>query len=137
VNEKTVTITQEKIMPNLAQAKALKNFENWKENKGVIVLPTGVGKTILSALIAKKFKGRILFIAHKQEILDQARKEYKKILGNKTLTSFYNASKKQISKITFATVQTLTRNLDKFEPSYIIKPSLTKKLLNFLNQTFF
>lgn len=42
-------------------------------------MPTGTGKTILSALDAKRFGGKILFIVHRLDILQQSIEAYKKV----------------------------------------------------------
>lgn len=51
-----------------------RNGQGWK--KGVIVLPTGTGKTILSALDARRCGGRILFLVHRLDILAQSISAY-------------------------------------------------------------
>jgi Type III restriction enzyme, res subunit len=47
--------------------------------KGVVVLPTGTGKTILSALDVKRFGGRAIFIVHRTDILKQSVDAYRKV----------------------------------------------------------
>lgn len=54
----------------LAALDFYRNARGWK--KGVIVLPTGTGKTILSALDARRCGGRILFLVHRLDILAQS-----------------------------------------------------------------
>lgn len=110
---------------NYAQINALKAIRLAEKNgikKGVIVLPTGTGKTILSAMITKESKGKTLFLVHRQEIAQQARTAYEKIIG-KNDYSFYNSFEKRIGKYTFANVQTITKNLEVISPTefeYII-----------------
>ena len=58
---------------------ALKESRVKGKTKGLVCLPTGTGKTILSALDAKDFEGRILFVVHNNHILKQAAAAYKKI----------------------------------------------------------
>lgn len=48
---------------------------SWK--KGVVVLPTGTGKTILSALDARRSGRPILFLVHRLDILAQSIEAYK------------------------------------------------------------
>jgi len=109
----SLTIQKQVVSPNIAQKEALEAFDSWEGNKGVMILPTGTGKTILSALVVKKIGGRILFVAHTNEILNQTKKEFEKVLG-KVPISFYNAKTKDVGVVTFATVQTLGKNLKKF-----------------------
>lgn len=68
------------ILLNPAQKEALNSFNNSKNNKTLIVLPSGVGKTILSAIISKNVKGNVLFLVHRNEILKKelGRVPYKK-----------------------------------------------------------
>ncbi|CAM9920646.1 unnamed protein product, partial [Chrysoparadoxa australica] len=47
----------------------------WK--KAVVVMPTGTGKTILSALDAQRFGGRVLFLVHRLDILAQSVEAYR------------------------------------------------------------
>ena len=54
-----------------------RNQRSWE--KGVIILPTGTGKTILSAIDAKRYGGRVLFLVHRLDILKQSIDAYKKV----------------------------------------------------------
>ncbi len=54
-----------------------RNQRSWR--KGVIILPTGTGKTILSAIDAKRSGGRVLFLVHRLDILKQSTDAYKKV----------------------------------------------------------
>ena len=68
-----------KITPNYAQEQAILKVEKAIQNgnnKSLIVVPSGVGKTVLSIFLTKKIQGKILYIAHRIEILDQAKKEF-------------------------------------------------------------
>jgi superfamily II DNA or RNA helicase len=73
---------EEPVKPNPLQQEALQALDfyrnkGWK--KGVVILPTGTGKTILSALDAKRIKGRVLFLVHRLDILKQSISAYKKV----------------------------------------------------------
>ena len=48
-------------------------------NKGVVVLPTGTGKTVLSAMDARMYGGRVLFLVHRLDILKQSIAAYKMV----------------------------------------------------------
>ncbi len=68
--------------PNALQRQALNALDlyrrmGWK--KGVVVLPTGTGKTYLSALDSQKVTGKILFIVHRIDILAQSREAFKAV----------------------------------------------------------
>jgi len=46
-------------------------------NKQLIVLPTGAGKTVLMAAIAKHFNKKTLLLAHREELITQAVEKFK------------------------------------------------------------
>lgn len=90
----------------------------------LLVLPTGTGKTICFAKVTKdrvRMGDRVLILAHRGELLDQARDKIAKSTGlgcsvekaeESCLDSFY--------RITVGSVQTLMRQsrLDRFKPDY-------------------
>ena len=61
-----------------ALAAVLKGF-NDGTHRQLIVLPTGTGKTILMAAIAKHFKKRVLVIAHREELIQQAKTKFRSL----------------------------------------------------------
>lgn len=104
------------IEPNHLQIEALKALDfyrgrGWK--KGIIILPTGTGKTFLSAFDTKNVSGRILFIVHRLDILSQSKEAYEKIYPKDKLGLLTGEIKENIadSKILFASKDTL-RNTD-------------------------
>lgn len=58
-------------------------FEAWKENdSALIVLPTGLGKTVVFSEIVRRFQPRrSLVIAHREELIFQAADKIKKVTG--------------------------------------------------------
>lgn len=101
-------------------------FEEW--NKGVkktlLVLPTGCGKTIVFAEVAKdcvKNGDRVLIMAHRGELLDQAADKIAKSTGLGCATE--KASETCIGswfRIVVGSVQTLQRpkRMEQFPPDY-------------------
>jgi len=71
------------VVPNAIQLKALEALKFYRDikgyQKGIIVLPTGTGKTILSALDVKRTGGHGLFIVHRLDILKQSIGAYQKV----------------------------------------------------------
>lgn len=71
---------EDSVNPNPLQIRALKDLDFYRTTKnyrkGVVILPTGTGKTILSALDAKRFGGRVLFLVHRLDILKQSIEAY-------------------------------------------------------------
>lgn len=100
-------------------------YRNAGINKGVIILPTGMGKTILAALDAKRLNGKTLFVVHKNDILSEAYEKFCAIWPESS-KGFFNATEKDTtSQVIFASKDTLYRdgNIDQFEPDtfdYII-----------------
>jgi superfamily II DNA or RNA helicase len=72
----------------------------------MVVVATGLGKTYLSAFDTLNYD-RILFIAHRKEILEQAMETFRKIHPDKTM-GFFDGNSKDIDKdIIFANINTL------------------------------
>lgn len=62
---------------------ALKETMQDEYDKALVVLATGLGKTYLAAFFAEQFK-RVLFIAHREEILNQANASFLHVHPSKT-----------------------------------------------------
>lgn len=85
---------------------------------GLVVMATGLGKTWLAAFDSTRpeFR-RTLFIAHREEILTQARDVYRRIRPGGRLTLFTGAERNLGGDVVFASIQSLHRHLDLIEPS--------------------
>ena len=84
--------------------------------KALVVLATGLGKTYLAAFFAQSFK-RVLFIAHREELLTQAQESFTHVFPNRT-SGIYNGQHKQAdTEFVFASIQTLARkyHLNQFQ----------------------
>ncbi|MDO9490952.1 DEAD/DEAH box helicase family protein [Acetobacterium sp.] len=95
--------------PTGAQVEALyelKNFRQENQDKGLIVAATGIGKTFLAAFDSKGFK-RILFVAHREEILTQAEYTFKRVRYELSTGHINGTRKDSDADIIFASVQTL------------------------------
>lgn len=110
--------------PNKIQQEALQKLSQTREKlykRGLVVLATGMGKTWLAAFDAKAVNAkRILFVAHREEILAQAEKTFLLIFPQSN-TGQYNGNIKQAeADIVFASVQTLgrERHLNNFTESH-------------------
>lgn len=71
------------LRPYQAEAKAAIYREWENKDKTLLVLPTGCGKTIVFAIIAKERaqNGRVLILAHREELLSQASDKIKANFG--------------------------------------------------------
>lgn len=115
----TQAIYNAPISPRPAQREALDALDNVLAedySRAMVVLATGLGKTYLAAFFADKFK-RVLFVAHREEILTQAKQSFKHVHLDRT-SAFYNAvEKKTDADFIFASIYTLSSqyHLDRFE----------------------
>lgn len=77
--------------------------------KSIVVLPTGTGKTFLSAFDAKKIDGRVLFIVHRLDILSQSKEAFEKVWPKARLGLLTGEVKEHISdsNILFASKDTV------------------------------
>ena len=123
-------ISEEAIKPHYLQKMALDALDFYRDKgwrKGIVVLPTGTGKTYLSAFDAKKFDGRVLFIVHRLDILSQSKEAFEQVWPEAKLGLLTGEVKEHLidSKVLFASKDSL-RNpeyLSYFSPSefdYII-----------------
>jgi superfamily II DNA or RNA helicase len=76
---------------------------------GLVVLATGLGKTFLSAFDSLRFK-RVLFVAHREEILDQALATFRRIRPAASLGRYIGTEKTPDADVLFASIQTLGRS---------------------------
>lgn len=102
------------IQPNAMQQDALLALDLVRSQgaeRAIIVSATGTGKTILSALDVRQIAPqRLLFIVHREQILDKTISEYRKVLGGSAddYGKLTGSSKQANRRYVFATVQTLS-----------------------------
>lgn len=114
------------VRPHEAQEKALNSLIKTRNDgfkKALVVLATGVGKTVLSALDVKETRAKkVLFIVHINEILKQTKESFERVLpGRKGEMGFYTGKQKDNDKnILFASIQTMSRekNLQNFSTDH-------------------
>lgn len=85
---------------------ALKQFRREQLDRGLIVAATGIGKTFLAAFDSRDYK-RILFVAHRDEILSQAAHTFACVRPDLSAGHFDGSCKDTAADIIFASVQTL------------------------------
>jgi len=100
--------------PRGIQVEALYELESSRREgveKGIVISATGTGKTLISAFDAKQFGAtKVLYIAHREEILKQALESFQNVHPNKTMTIFNGNNKFYDADFIFASVQTLSRD---------------------------
>lgn len=106
---RVLNILQEDALDNLA------NIHKLSQNAGLVIMPTGSGKTRIAAEDAKRFGAtRLLYVAHTHEILDVAKSEFSAVYGTENIKflkkrhDFHNLSKANIS-----TIQLISKNQSK------------------------
>lgn len=109
------------ISPNLMQRKALKELIRYRDmgvNKALIIAATASGKTYLAAFDAKNFDAkRLLFIVHRDTILEDARKTFSKVFLSRKTYGLFTGNEKQLdADFIFATNTMMAAHLDYFEP---------------------
>lgn len=95
--------------PRGAQIEVLYSLEKSREegfDKGLVVAATGIGKTYLSAFDSAKYN-KILFVAHREEIIKQAAQSFKNVRNSDDIGFFYSNQKDTKNSFIFALVQTL------------------------------
>ena len=79
--------------------------EHWKDwKRELLVLPTGCGKTVVFNTIAHSQPGRTLILAHREELIEQARDKYHSMFGE--FAGKIKAQDNDIRRVTVGSVQT-------------------------------
>lgn len=117
-------ISTNDITPNKMQQEALKalaKLQQDNKHKALLISATGTGKTYLSAFAVKKANPkRLLFLAHREQILKQACKTFAKIIPD-IQYGILSANHKDFHKpYLFATINMLSKeeNLTQFAPTH-------------------
>ncbi|MFV2057631.1 MAG: DEAD/DEAH box helicase family protein, partial [Thiohalomonadales bacterium] len=140
------------VVPTEIQVEALTALDETRTlgyRRGLVVLATGLGKTWLAAFDAQQFKAkRVLFIAHREEILVQAEDTFARIRPEASMGYYTGKNKQSDAQFIFASIQTLGReeHLKQFEPDcfdYIVvdefhhADSITyRRLINYFQPLF-
>ena len=97
--------------PRGAQIEALYALEDSRKEgatKGLVQAATGVGKTYIAAFDSINYK-RVLFVAHREEILKQAAISFKNVRNSDDYGFFYGKQKDTNKSVIFASVMTIGR----------------------------
>ena len=99
--------------PHPIQAEALAALRQTRKQgagAGLVVLATGLGKTWLSAFDSQNPEyTRVLFVAHREEILSQALATFRKIRPSAKLGYYTGEEKAPEADVIFASIQTLNK----------------------------
>ncbi len=109
------------VAPRPIQSEALAALEQTRADgfdRAFVVMATGLGKTWLAAFdSARPGFRRVLFVAHREEILRQSRDVFRRVRPDADLGLFVGEEKVRDAEVVFASVQTLHRHLDRFAPA--------------------
>ena len=140
---KTKIEQENEFVPNSMQKRVLKKLKETRINgnkKGLVISATGTGKTYLAAMDIKQFfeinsntenklfeinksktsNIKFLFIAHREELLENAINVFSKILkiDKNEFGRIYGGLKEIDKNIIFASIQSLRNCYNEFKPSF-------------------
>lgn len=95
----------------------LRHFRQSDES-AVIVLPTGAGKSLVIAELARLAKRRILVLTHVKELVEQNHAKYQSYGLTGGIFSAGLNRKDNRHQVTFASVQSVSANLDQFRDEF-------------------
>lgn len=95
----------------------LRHFRQSDES-AVIVLPTGAGKSLVIAELARLARRRILVLTHVKELVEQNHAKYQSYGLEGGIFSAGLNRKESHHQVTFASVQSVSANLDQFRDEY-------------------
>jgi hypothetical protein len=102
------------------QQEATENLQKIREDGKTIALlyhATGVGKTITAATDAKAVGGCTLFLVNALKLASQAKETFAKVWPEATLGEYTGSQKDMTQTVIFATVQSISKDLEKFSPT--------------------
>lgn len=102
-----------KILPNKMQQEALDNLEEIRKSgsdRALVISATGSGKTYLSAMDAHRFGGKVLYIVHRNPIIEKSMLGYRNVYGPAARIIRYDPDVNDLTAdVTFCTVQTMSK----------------------------
>lgn len=108
------------------QQEALDSLESMRANKETIALlyhATGTGKTVTAVMDAKRCGGRVLFVAHTMELVNQAYSTFRNLWDTVSVGKFADSVKDTDSHVICGSIQSVALNLELFQDNdfdYII-----------------
>lgn len=108
--------------PNEIQQEVLTALDRSRKDRnkaGLVVMATGLGKTWLAAFDSEGFE-KVLFVAHREEILEQAQETFRKIRPGASFGRYGGGEYNKSAHVLFASIQTLGRknHLSNFHPNH-------------------
>lgn len=100
------------------QEEALASLQAMRETNESIALlyhATGTGKTVTAVMDAKKCGGRTLFLAHTQELVNQAAETFRSLWSNVTVGLYMENIKQPNAHVVCGSVQSIALHLENFK----------------------
>lgn len=94
------------------------NHFRQSDESAVIVLPTGAGKSLVIAELARLARRRILVLTHVKELVEQNHAKYQSYGLTGGIFAAGLKRKESRHQVTFASVQSVSANLDQFRDEY-------------------
>jgi superfamily II DNA or RNA helicase/HKD family nuclease len=125
-----ITLSGLEVRPLPHQTEILEALEAEREihhrHRNLVVAATGTGKTVVAALDYRRLReqrdgqARLLFVAHRQEILQQSLRMYREVLADGAFGELYVAGNRpERWSHVFASVQSLASyGVDRIEPNH-------------------
>ena len=100
------------------QLEALRSLQEMRDNSETIALlyhATGTGKTVTAVSDAKRCGGRTLFLAHTQELVNQAAVTFGKLWPSVTVGRYMESVKQPDAHVVCGSIQSVALHLDGFK----------------------
>lgn len=100
------------------QMAALRSLQEMRDNSETIALlyhATGTGKTVTAVMDAKSCGGRVLFLAHTQELVNQATETFRKLWPSVTVGRYIESMKQPNAHVVCGSIQSVALHLDNFK----------------------
>lgn len=122
IKSKTEIRLSSKVVANSMQKDFVNNLEKYikaGKKRALLISATGTGKTIASALAIKENNPhKVLFLVHREQILDQAMCDYERVIGSsKSFGKLSGKSKEYNTEYLFSTMYMMAKDevLEKFK----------------------
>lgn len=99
------------------QLEALKSLQEMRERKESIALlyhATGTGKTVTAVMDARHVGGRVLFVAHTMELVNQAKQTFERLWPETSAGKFADNIKDTDSHVVCGSIQSVALSLELF-----------------------
>ncbi|TKI05837.1 DEAD/DEAH box helicase [Martelella alba] len=100
-----------------AVAAAVNHFRH-RDSPAVIVLPTGAGKSLIIAELARLARGRVLVLAHVKELVAQNYEKYQALGQEADIFAAGLRRRDSQGKVVFGSVQSVARHPERFDQAF-------------------